>query len=104
MNEEWVQIADVSDFATADRKLVHLKDDRIVVLFSLPDGYYAVDGWCSHDKGAMIRGMIHEHEVSCPTHGARFDLRTGKNLSLPAVKPIRRYEVKVDGTKILVKA
>ena len=52
----------------------------------------------------MVLGEVCDHEVMCPLHGARFDLRTGRHLSLPAVRPVSRYEVKVDQGKVWVKA
>jgi 3-phenylpropionate/trans-cinnamate dioxygenase ferredoxin subunit len=96
---DWVEVADISDFKETDRKLVDLGDKQIG-LFKLPDGFYAVDAWCSHQKSSLIPGDINNHEIECPLHGARFDLKTGKNLSLPAVRPIARFDVKVDGTKV----
>ena len=100
---KWVEAADVSEFEKTDRKVVDLGGDRQVGLFKLEDGFYAIDAWCSHQKALMVIGEITDHELMCPLHGARFDLRTGRHLSLPAVKPVNRYDVKVEGTKIYLK-
>ena len=53
-------------------------------------------------QALIVEGEVTGHEIQCPIHGARFDLKTGRNLSLPAVRPIRRYEVRVDGDSIQV--
>jgi 3-phenylpropionate/trans-cinnamate dioxygenase ferredoxin subunit len=50
----------------------------------------------------MVLGEVCGHEVMCPLHGARFDLRTGRHLSLPAVRPVASYPVKVEGGRILI--
>jgi len=100
---EWVEVADVTEFKDTDRKLVDLGGENQIGLFKLPDGFYAVSAWCSHQKSSIVHGDVHNHEVECPLHGARFDLRTGRHLSLPAVRPIARFDVKVDGNKILLK-
>ena len=98
----WKEVASVGEFDKTDRKLVELGDERYIGLFKLDDGYYAIDGTCSHEKASLVLGEVSDHEVMCPLHGARFDLRTGRHLSLPAVRPVASYPVKVEGGKILV--
>lgn len=99
----WHDVAGVEEFAQTDRKLVDLGGRHQIGLFKLADGFFAVSAWCSHQRATMIHGEVTDHELECPLHGARFCLRTGRNLSLPAVRPIERYEVKVDGGRIYVK-
>jgi 3-phenylpropionate/trans-cinnamate dioxygenase ferredoxin subunit len=65
---------------------------------------HAIEDRCSHDDGPVALGMWDEEDcsVACPRHGARFDLRSGKALSLPAYLPIRTFPVRVeDGTIVL---
>ena len=50
-----------------------------------------------------MEGDIDDDQIMCPLHGACFDIRTGKNLTLPAVRPIASYETKVEEDKIFVK-
>jgi 3-phenylpropionate/trans-cinnamate dioxygenase ferredoxin subunit len=101
--ENWVEVAALDDFKDVDRKLVDLGGDKQIGLFKLPDGFFAVSAWCSHQKSSIVHGDLYDHEIECPLHGARFDLRTGTQLSLPAVRPIARYDVKVEGNKVLLK-
>ncbi len=100
---EWVEVASTAEFETSDRKLVDLGGDKQIGIFKREDGYFAVSIWCSHQKTTMIHGDVIDHELECPLHGARFCLRTGKNLSLPAVRPIPHFDVKVEGTKIFLR-
>ena len=51
----------------------------------------------------MFHGDVVDHKLECPLHGAQFCLRSGKNLSLPAVRPVPSYELKVDHGRILIK-
>lgn len=76
-------------------KLVVLEGRRIA-LFKLEDGIFAIDDECSHANASLSEGEIYNHHVECSQHGARFDIRTGKNLSFPAVTPVRSYPVKVE--------
>lgn len=99
----WVEVAAESEFQHADRKLVDLGGNLQIGLFKCDDGFFAVSAWCSHQKATMFHGEVMDHKLECPLHGAQFCLRTGKNLSLPAVRPVPRYEVKVDQGKIFLK-
>ena len=98
----WKEVAVVSEFEKTDRKLVDLGDEKYIGVFKVDGGYYAIDGTCSHEKASLVLGEVCDHEVMCPLHGARFDLRTGRHLSLPAVRPVKSFPVKVEGDKILV--
>lgn len=99
----WVEVAEESEFAGNDRKLVDLGGTLQIALFKCEDGYFAISAWCSHQRATMFHGEVSDHELECPLHGARFCLRTGKNLSLPAVRPVPSYETKVEGGKIFLK-
>ncbi|NKB23626.1 MAG: Rieske 2Fe-2S domain-containing protein [Kiritimatiellae bacterium] len=101
--EEWAAVADLDDFKDTDRKLIDLGGEKQIGLFKVEGGYYAIDSWCSHQKMSLMEGPVTGHEIMCPLHGARFDLKTGQHLSFPAVKPVGSYQVKVGGDQILLK-
>lgn len=54
---------------------------------------YAIDDLCTHDNGPLGEGTFDDGEVECPRHGARFDIKTGKALCLPAVGGVCVYGV-----------
>lgn len=66
-----------------------------VVVFNIAGDYYAIDDVCTHDNGPLGDGEVEEYQIICPRHGARFDIRTGEVLSLPAVKDVTSYPVRV---------
>lgn len=96
----WQKVAKTDEFVEADRKLIDVGEGRQIGLFKVGGEYYAVDAWCSHQRASLMPGEVEGYEIVCPVHGARFDLRTGRHLSLPAVRPIRRYNLRVVGTDI----
>jgi len=75
-----------------------------IALCHVGNEFFAVGNVCTHDAGPLSGGMLDEHAIECPRHGARFDVRTGQVLCLPAPLPIPTYEVKVEGEAIKVKA
>jgi 3-phenylpropionate/trans-cinnamate dioxygenase ferredoxin subunit len=70
-------------------------EGKAIVLFNLAGKLFAIGDVCSHDNGPVGDGEIEETEIICPRHGARFDIRSGKATSLPAVKDIPSYPVRV---------
>ena len=101
-SKEWVEVADTSEFDVTDRKLVDLGGDKKIGLFKQAEKYYAIGAYCSHQKTSMVHGDLSGFELTCPLHGARFDLRNGHQLCLPAVKPVPSYKVKVQDEKVYV--
>lgn len=74
---------------------------RIYALFNVGGEISAIDGVCPHQGGPLAEGALEGTMVSCPWHGWRFDVRTGKTPLGPKVtQPV--YEVKVDGRDVLV--
>jgi len=55
----------------------------------------AVSNWCSHQKKPLVNGRLRNCAITCPVHGAKFNLETGEALNLPATQPIPTYEVRV---------
>ena len=61
----------------------------------LEDGVFAIDDTCSHAGGSLCQGTLEGAVVECPRHGAKFDVRTGAVVALPAKLPQRSYPVQV---------
>ncbi|SRR5258706_448323 len=66
-------------------------------------GFYAFENQCTHAASLLSDSDIEDGEISCPLHGARFNVTTGEAITLPAVEPLKTYEVKVEGDEVLVK-
>lgn len=87
-------ICAVDDFPAGERLFIEL-DDEAVVIFNVAGDFYAIADVCTHDMGPLGEGEVEGHQVICPRHGARFDIRTGEVLTLPAVKGVASYPVRV---------
>ena len=99
---EFQKVATVSELADGAKLLVEA-DERLVILFRIGNDHFCIDDVCTHDGGTLSDGEFKGCEIECPRHGARFDVRTGKAMCMPATKDTVAHEVKVDGDDILVK-
>ena len=101
----WVDVASVDDFESTDRKLLTLDETTQIGLFKVRATFRAVSAWCSHQRMSLMEGPVDEDsgEIMCPFHGARFDLETGRQLCMPALRPIPVYELKVEAGRIYVR-
>jgi nitrite reductase/ring-hydroxylating ferredoxin subunit len=66
-----------------------------VAVFRLEDGFFATDDTCTHALSSLAEGYIEDGTVECEFHFAKFDIRTGKALTPPAVTPLVTYPVAV---------
>ena len=109
-------------FALAPGKLVpevevcaleELPPGSVRVLHAGPEGVgvyncggelFAIEDRCTHDDGKLCEGEWEPDtcEVICPRHGARFDVRTGSALTLPAYLPVDTYPVRVRDDGVVV--
>jgi len=96
---EFVEIAPADQLPPGERLFVEV-DGNSIVIFNIAGGLFATGDVCSHDGGPVGDGELDEYEITCPRHGARFDVRTGKVTLLPAVEDIPAYPVRVREGKI----
>ncbi|NMC55192.1 MAG: non-heme iron oxygenase ferredoxin subunit [Chloroflexi bacterium] len=90
---EFFAFGDAADLPPGERWFIDV-EDRPVMVANLGGKYYAIADVCTHDDGPLGDGDIDGCEIICPRHGARFDLRTGEALTLPAVTPTNVYPVR----------
>jgi len=98
---EFVQVVPADDLMNGERLFVEI-DELPIVIFNIGGELYAIADVCSHDDGPVGDGELDGYEITCPRHGASFDVRNGKVLSLPAVVDIPAYSVRVVNGQIEV--
>ncbi|HKD36197.1 MAG TPA: non-heme iron oxygenase ferredoxin subunit [Pirellulales bacterium] len=99
---DFVPVASVSELSDPGRMLVEV-DDRMIALFHVGGRFYAIDDICTHDGGPLAEGRLEGFAIACPRHGAKFDIRDGRVLSMPATKPTVAHEVKVEEGEVFVR-
>jgi 3-phenylpropionate/trans-cinnamate dioxygenase ferredoxin component len=99
---EFIPVADAEDLPLGERMFIEI-DDETIVIFNIAGKFFAIADLCSHDNGPLGDGDFdREYEIACPRHGAKFDVRTGKALTLPAVEDIPAYPVRVVNGEIVI--
>jgi 3-phenylpropionate/trans-cinnamate dioxygenase ferredoxin subunit len=91
---EFLEIVPADQLPEGERLYIEVGGKQIVI-FNLAGKLFAIGDVCSHDNGPVGDGEIEENEIICPRHGGRFDIRSGKATSLPAVVDIPAYPVRV---------
>jgi len=98
----FVRVANAASFPDPGRELVEV-EDQLVVLLKVSGEFFALDDVCTHDGGPLSDGDLEDHTIACPRHGAKFDIRTGAALTMPATQATRSHEVKVENGEVFVR-
>jgi 3-phenylpropionate/trans-cinnamate dioxygenase ferredoxin subunit len=98
---DWVDVAAVDEIEPGGALVVDVDGDEVAV-FNVDGDYYALADVCTHDGGTLADGTVEGHEIECPRHGARFDIRTGRVTAPPAYEDITAYPVRVSNGRVLV--
>lgn len=95
------KVAEVKELAPGSGKAVEVSGQRIA-LFNIGGTVYAIGDTCTHRGGPLSEGTLEGTTVTCPWHGAEFEVTTGKNLAPPAPGAVPSYKVRVEGSDIQV--
>jgi 3-phenylpropionate/trans-cinnamate dioxygenase ferredoxin subunit len=105
---EYIRVADKAELL-ANKMIMVVVGGKEVLLANVDGSYYAIANKCSHLGGSLAKGSLEGCIVTCPRHGAQFDVKTGRAVGEAKigfikmkVKDEESYSVKVDGTDILV--
>jgi 3-phenylpropionate/trans-cinnamate dioxygenase ferredoxin subunit len=99
---DFVRVAKLDALGDPGRELVEI-EDRIVVLLRVGGEVFALDDVCTHDGGPLSEGALEDHTIACPRHGAKFDVRDGRALTMPATRPTVAHQVRVEAGEVFVK-
>tara|TARA_Y100001970_G_scaffold162264_1_gene198380 strand:+ start:4829 stop:5149 length:321 start_codon:yes stop_codon:yes gene_type:complete len=101
-NENWLEVSEESGIEVEDiLRFDH--NNKTYCIYKLEDGFFATDGFCTHEDVHLEDGLVIDDEIECPMHQGTFNVKTGKAISPPACEDLKTYPVKVDNGKILIK-
>ena len=95
----FVKVAKTSEIAPGQGKQVEVNGKKIA-LFNVEGSFYVIDDTCTHRGGPLSEGALEGKKVTCPWHGATFDIITGGVVNPPAPIGVSRYNVRIVGDDI----
>jgi naphthalene 1,2-dioxygenase system ferredoxin subunit len=101
MNNHWVDAAAVD--ALPDDEVIGVDlVGKSLALYKVEGAVFATDNICTHGHARLCDGFLEGHEIECPLHQGKFDIRDGRALCAPLSEDIKIYPVKIEGNRIFV--
>jgi naphthalene 1,2-dioxygenase system ferredoxin subunit len=98
-NPQWVDALSADELPTDDVIGVAV-GGRDIAIYTVDGAVYATDNICTHGQARLCDGFLEGHEIECPLHQGKFDVRDGRPTCAPVTEPLRSYPVKVDGQRV----
>lgn len=102
MSQDFVRVASISEVPEGSLKTVALGEAKVVIA-NVGANYYAMSAICTHAQWDLADGELEGETVICPGHRASWNLNTGEAEFYSPLDPLPLYEVKVEGSEILIK-
>lgn len=100
-NADWLDLMS-SDDLIASEVVSASADGWEFAVYQVDGAVYATDGFCSHGNARLCDGFLDGHEIECPLHQGKFDIRTGQALCAPATQAVRTYPLKIESGRVWV--
>lgn len=95
----FIKVGSTSELAPGQAKKVEV-NGKTIALFNLGGSYYAIDNTCTHRGGPLSEGDVEGQVVTCPWHGAKFNITSGEVLGPPARAGVASYCIRVTGSDV----
>ncbi len=103
MSGDTHDLGDLSDLAEGEMRCFPDVDAEGVLVCRVGGELFAVEDNCSHADQKLSEGRFRRGMITCPKHGAAFDVRDGSHQSPPAFTGIATYDVEETGTGVRVR-
>jgi len=100
---EFTAVATLADFAASDAIAVNIGTKQIAI-YLVAGEVFATDNHCTHGDAKLCEGFLEGHEIECPHHQGRFDIRTGAATCAPAEVALATYPARIEGQRVRVAA
>jgi naphthalene 1,2-dioxygenase system ferredoxin subunit len=101
MSTAWIDIASKDDVPEDDVMGFDI-NAKSIALYQVDGEIFATDNICTHGNARLCDGFLEGHEIECPLHQGRFDIRNGKAMCAPLTEDIQIYPVKIEGGRVFV--
>jgi 3-phenylpropionate/trans-cinnamate dioxygenase ferredoxin subunit len=103
MSDDVVELGDLSDLRDGQLRVFPELGSHGIVVCRVAGTLHAVDDNCSHRDAKLSEGRMRGGLLTCPLHGAQFDVRTGQHQGPPASLPIACFAIEEDGTRVTLR-
>jgi naphthalene 1,2-dioxygenase system ferredoxin subunit len=101
MSQTWIEAALLASVPQDDVVAIEVQG-KDIALYSVEGEVYASDNLCTHGHARLCDGFLDGHEIECPLHQGKFDVRSGAAVCAPVTEGIRTYPVRIDGDKVFL--
>ena len=98
---KWTDAAPVEQ-VPADDVIGVVIDGHDLALYSVDGRIYATDNICTHGHARLCEGFLEGHEIECPLHQGRFDVRNGQPMCAPVTEAIKSYPVRIESGRVFL--
>ena len=95
----WIDALSATELPTDD-VMGLLVNGRDIAIYTVGAEVYATDNVCTHGQARLCDGFLEGHEIECPLHQGKFDVRNGRPTCDPVTEPVRSYPVKIEGQRV----
>lgn len=101
MSANWIELAAVEAIPEDDVIGIDA-GGKSFALYMVDGEVYVTDNICTHGNARLCDGFLEGHEIECPLHQGKFDIRNGKAMCAPLSEDVKTYPVKIEGTRVFV--
>lgn len=101
MSDQWIDVTATADIPEDDVIGIDIAGKNIA-LFRVEGEVFATDNLCTHGNAKLCDGFLEGHEIECPLHQGKFDIRNGKAMCAPLTDDVKTYPIKIEGNRVFI--
>jgi naphthalene 1,2-dioxygenase ferredoxin component len=101
MDKQWTKVIEVSAVPADDVTAINAAGQELAI-YGVGGEVFVTDNVCTHGHARLCDGFLDGHEIECPLHQGKFDVRSGKAMCEPLTEDIRTYPVKIEDGYVFV--
>ncbi len=101
MSDNWIDVTSADEVPEDDVIGIDIAG-KSLALYQVEGEIYATDNICTHGNARLCDGFLEGHEIECPLHQGKFDIRNGKAMCAPLTEDVRTYPVKIEGSRVFI--
>lgn len=101
MSVQWIDLMSKDD--VFENEVISAQiNGKDLAIYDVNGEVFATDNICSHGNARLCEGFLEGHEIECPHHQGRFDIRNGKALCAPLTDDIKTYPIKIEDNRVFI--